>query len=278
MAWNEPVMAFGKRLDAQNAKAPRFHAIATSFLEFAQPDVAAGVEALEKAGCDRIIAVPLFIAPSSHSHFDVPAVLGLYSSPSIRATLAEEGARVASPRVPVTVTETLSEGDALAIYCRDEVRALSKDPKNEALVILAHGDPGHEKIVEEMMRRVASFTSGETGLRSVDWAYCAVGQTYLERAAPVIEKAAARGKRVLVVGLYLSSSAAVIHERAAKGAARGSSGEGEAGVALFEGRDIVFSARGVIHHPDLPQWIMDTAVAAIPESPTTGIPESAPGK
>jgi hypothetical protein len=258
--WNGPVQALVNKVRELNKKEKIFHAVEGAFLEFAQPDAAAGVKKLEEAGCDRIIVVPLFVAPSSHSHFDVPAMLGLYTSPDIRQALEKEGARVAEPNVPVTVTQTLSEGDILDQFARDEVRALSKDPANEAIVLLAHGCPDHYRLVDMMVRRVAAFCCGQCGIDYADWAYCAMGQTYLEEALPALIRGSEKKKRVLVVGLYVSSSAQWVHERAMK---RASGPIRTAIEDALEGTEIVFSKRGIVDHDATANWVLQTAANAL---------------
>lgn len=258
--WNEPVNRLVERVRKQNEDKKSFHAIECAFLEFTQPDAAAGIEKLEARGCDHIIVVPLFIAPSSHSHFDVPAVLGLYSSPEILQTLKEEGARVAQPRVPLTLTQTLSEGDLLDAFARDEVRALSKDPANEAIVLIAHGCADHHALVERMTRRVATYCCGQCGIDYADWAYCAMGQTFWEKATPAIARAAEHKGRVLVVGLYVSSSAQRIYERAMKRAERLM---GEGFKSSFNDMDIVLSSKGLVDYPATAYWLFKTACEAL---------------
>jgi len=254
--WNEPVNRLVERVRKQNEDEKTFHAIEGAFLEFTQPDAATGIEKLEAAGCDRIIVVPLFIAPSSHSLFDVPAVLGLYSSPKIRQTLEDEQARVAQPKVPLTLTQTLSEGNLLDGFARDEVRSFSKDPANEAVVLIAHGCSDHHSLVERMTRRVANYCCGQSGVDYADWAYCAVGQTFWEEASPVIVRAAEHKERVLVVGLYVSTSAKRVYERAMKRA------EGMIGTEFkspFKDMDVVFSNKGLVDHPTTADWLLRTA-------------------
>jgi len=254
--WNEPVNALVERVRKQNEGKKIFHAIEGAFLEFTQPDAMAGIEKLEVAGCDRIIVVPLFIAPSSHSLFDVPAVLGLYSSPEIRLTLEEEGARVAQPKVSLTLTQTLSEGDLLDNFARDEVCSLSKDPTNEAVVLIAHGCRDHHSLVENMTRRVATYCCGQCDIDYADWAYCAMGQTFWEEAAGAIAQAAEHKGRILVVGLYVSSSAERIYGRVMKEAERLMGADFK---SPFEDMDIVFSNKGLVDYPATADWLLKTA-------------------
>jgi hypothetical protein len=258
--WNEPVNALVDKVRKLNNEKQVFHSVEGSFLEFTQPDAATGIEKLEQAGCDRIIVVPLFIAPSSHSLFDVPAVLGLYSSPDIRAVLKEEGARIAQPNVPITVTQTLSDGDILDQFARDEVWALSQEPSEESIVLLAHGCPDHHRLVNSAVRRIGTYCGGQCMIDYVDWAFCAVGQTFLEKAYPAIIQASEAKKRVIVVGLYVSSSAQKVYERAMR---RESEQIREAVEEAFEGNDIVFSNKSLVEYEVTAHWVLECAVDAL---------------
>lgn len=276
--WNKPVLEFGRQVAEAVKKEGRFKAVRTAMLEFAQPDVPTAIAELEAEGCDRIVAVPLFLAPTGHTHFDVPAVLGIYRSAKTAATLAAEGAKAAVPRVPIVLTETLADGDVLSQYAADEVRKLSKSPREEAVVLLVHGDPDHALLVERIMRRVTTRCCGDAGISYGDWASVGVGQEYPSKGAAAIQTALERKKRVLVVGLYLSTTAEKIHQRgmkavsrpahdAAHGAGHGMEHGGSA-AASFAEPSVTMSNRPIIDHPALLDWVLKTAGDALSEGST----------
>jgi len=265
--WNDPVSGVIERVRKLNAEEGRFHAVEGAFLEFAQPDAAAGIEKLQNAGCDRIIVVPFFIAPSGHSLFDVPAVLGLYTSPSIRRTLKDEDARVARPTVPVTLTQTLSEGALLDSFVMTEIEKLSKNPKDEAIVLIAHGSADQRDLHDITMRRLLTAACGRSGISYGDWAYCEMGQSYLEQAVPAIIRAGERKKRALVIGLYISSSAKRIHNSALGGAKDSIA----ASITKHVGKmEIILSEVGVVSHPATASWLLTTAAEALENQPQSG--------
>jgi hypothetical protein len=251
-SWNNAVTEAAKKVETLNAEKKVFHAVTAAFMEFAQPDAAAGVETLEAAGCDRIIVVPVFVCPTSHTHFDVPAVLGLYSSPSIRKTLQEENARIATLTVPITVTQTMSEGALLDLYVESEMRALSQNPKDEAVLLIAHGDEEHAPMVDRIMSRLLTRACGSSGITAGQIAYCEVGQSYQRNVIPVIRELSEQRKRVLVIGFYLATSAKTLNDRAAATA-----------VNPLEGIDVHFSEKGIIDHPKVPEWILTTGSEAL---------------
>jgi len=239
--WNGRILDLGREVEALNAKTRVFGAVRVAFLEMAEPDPAGAVAELEKSGCDRIVAVPLFIAPSGHTHFDVPAALGIYYSPQTADSLAEEHSRPASPRVPIILTHTLAESDLLCSSTLDRVRALSRSPASEALVLLAHGDPDHAHLWCGLARRVASFCCGRTGIAYADWAFVGMGGgAYGGRAVPTILEALRHRRRVLVVGLYVGVSAERLNARYVERLKQ----RGEKGP--FEGKEVVFSRKPLL--------------------------------
>lgn len=256
--WNQPVFDLGTRVAEEVTKRGGFKAVRTALLEAAQPDIPTAVAELESAGCDRIIAVPLFVAPTGHTHFDVPAALGIYASPRTSAVLAEEGATAARPKVPITLTQTLAEDEILLEYALQEVRKISKTPQQEALIVLAHGDPEHALLADRLMRRITTYCCGEAGIGYGDWAFIGVGQEYLSQGVPSVETALQHRKRALVVGIYLSTSAAKIHARRVAAMPHR-----EAGVDPFTGKDVALSEGAIIQHPAFLGWILDSAYAAI---------------
>ncbi|MDR0326740.1 MAG: CbiX/SirB N-terminal domain-containing protein [Planctomycetaceae bacterium] len=262
-SWHAAMTELTKKVEVLNAEKKVFHAVTSAMMEFAQPDAAAGIETLEAAGCDRIIVVPVFVCPTSHTHFDVPAVLGLYSSPSIRQTLEEENARIATPKVPITVTQTMSEGDILDWHVETETLALSQDPKDEAVLIVAHGDAGHAPMINKIFNRLLVRASGSSGLTAGKVVYCGVGQTYRQDVIPAIRELSEQKKRVLVVGVYLATSAKSLNDRssAMPGGMREMPGGPRETSARnpLEGIDVRFSEKGVIDHPKMPQWVLQTA-------------------
>jgi len=275
--WNAPVFEFGRKVAEEAVRGGRFRAVRTAMLEFTQPDVPGAIAQLEAQGCDRIIAVPLFIAPSGHSLFDVPAVLGIYSSPQVKALIAEEGGRVAEPRVPITLTQTLHGGDILCTFALDQLRKLSVNPAEEALVLIAHGDADHHRMIDRLMRRITTYCCGQAGIDYGDWAFVGVGQGYIEHGLTAIATASEHKKRVLVVGIYVSSSALSVHKRAMAMAKTKRSFPRVS--EFFEKNDVVFSTQGLVTHPDAAGWVLSAANSALePLAKPTPKPESEPQK
>ena len=210
--WNEPVLAQEQNVLEILGPDNPFAKVKVVFMEFAKPNVAGGIAELEQAGCDRIVAVPLLIAPSSHSHWDIPALLGIYSNVRIEKNLQDEGARLVRSQVPITLTTTLSDSDVIEKVMLKRVRQLSRDPNNEAVVLLAHGSKAIPPAWDRLTKRTVTYICGQTGISYGDWACVGVGQEY-SLAATAIQEAAKHRDHVIVVGAYLSLGVNRIHQR-----------------------------------------------------------------
>jgi hypothetical protein len=121
---------------------------------------------------------------------------------------------------------------------------------------------------------------GSRGSTAGKYAYCQVGQSYMRNVVPEVQALAENRKRILMIGLYLASSAKSIHQRGIVGheecdcedtEAHASSAQnlhqhqhGHAGHRhLYEGIEIRFSEKGIIDHPSMLDWVWDAATAAI---------------
>jgi hypothetical protein len=102
---------------------------------------------------------------------------------------------------------------------------------------------------------VTTGCCGEVGISYGDWACIGVGQEYATQGVPALQNALNHKKRVLVVGLYVGTSAANIQERFAK------SGEREHAPTFDRSRkiDVVFSEEPLIRHPLFLVRVVDAA-------------------
>ena len=258
--WNKPVLALEKQVIKLLGKDNPFKKVKVVFMEFARPSVADGVRQMEEAGCSRIIAVPLLIAPSSHSQWDIPALLGVYYDEEIIKQIVSEGGKPVRSKVPITITPTLSKSGIIPRILLDRVRKLSKNPNEEAVIILAHGEEDFHPFWCRLMREISSYICGKTGISYADWAYVGVGQEYATRAVPVVLKALKHRKRVLLVGCYVSMGAKEIHDRFMH---RGMHVHGIAMENPLKGKQVIPASHGLLPDERVARWIVSIARRAI---------------
>ncbi|HOO73466.1 MAG TPA: CbiX/SirB N-terminal domain-containing protein [Spirochaetota bacterium] len=258
--WNKPVLDLEKEVAQTLGKEGPYKKIKVALMEFSQPSVADGVKELEEAGCSRIVAVPLLIAPSSHSHWDIPALLGIYSSEESEKTLTEEGATIIRSKIPITVTPTIGESDVIEKILLKKVMSLSKHPDEEALVLVSHGDPLLMPHWERLMKKTVTYICGKSDISYGDWASIEMGQDY-EKAVAAISLAAQKRKRIIVVGAYLSMGVEAMHKRWLKQSRTTMHGLGQKNP--FDNVDIAIATEGLLPDSLISRWIADVALSEI---------------
>ena len=135
----------------------------------------------------------------------------------------------------------------------------SKNPDEEAVIVLAHGDEYTGPMWTKLMKRTVTHICGKTGISYGDWAFVHVGQSY-GQALGAIAEAAEHRKRVLLVGCYLSMGVDKMHQRYMKNFSRGAMPGMENPLA---GKEIVTAGDGLLPDPRVAQWIADIAVKAL---------------
>ncbi len=203
-SWNAPVLALQQKLQKVNIPGIDYRRVA--LMEFAHPNITDVVADCERQGIDTVFAMPLFMAPSGHSDDDVPNILGIRYNPATRKSLAEEGAKTVRSDMHFIEGPTLHEGDVVEKAMFARIKEMSKDPRNEAVVLLAHGDPYRIGFWNSLLARTRDYVKQQTGIDFFEARLIAMGQYFDKDVKPLLEKAAKTKRRILVQGLYLMSS------------------------------------------------------------------------
>ena len=106
--WNQTVLRIETEVKKELAKQniSDFKIVEVAFMEFAKPTVADIVKKMEKDNIDEIYAIPLFIAPSGHSIYDIPTILGLYYDNDMAKLLNEEQTEIVKTNIKLTLGKT----------------------------------------------------------------------------------------------------------------------------------------------------------------------------
>lgn len=262
-SWTKLVNDLTDKVRVLDEKDHVFAAIECCDMEFNyENDIVAGFGRLEKAGCDAVVVVPAFIYPTSHVQFDVVTILGLYGDPKAREAAHEENARILRTKLPIALTPTLSAGDLLKDYAVNQVKSVMKDPANERVLFVAHGDDDYAGLVDAQTKSAVDAVA-ELGFDSVDTAYVGMGAMFASRAKPVIEKNTKDGKKTIVVALYLASGSKKFLERVQKFPAMGAGADDEnAPSPSLEGLNYVGTETALGEFEGTPKYIYDVAVEA----------------
>ncbi len=239
--WNQVAMGVVDKLRDRLAGDSRIVGVSGGFLEMARPSVAEAVDQLMAHKPNRIVAVPLFVAPSGHVIYDVPTVLGVLHWPRLRQHISQEGLAVVQPRVPVIITAPLSEGESLRQFVLSQFRRLSQDPAREHLLVVLHGDEDFRPQLDALAGGLVEAVVREAGIYSGNFAYAELGDGYGRSVIPSINNSVSKGLRVIVVALYVATSAKSLHARWVK--------EHAGGEDPLADKPVIFSEQLLAEHP-----------------------------
>ncbi len=255
--WNQPVLALEDSVKnlLSEKQIEGFDEVRVALMEFTEPSIAHVITDMEQKGVDKIYALPLFICLSGHSVYDVPSILGLYYNKEVGDALKEEGATIVNSKAQITVGPTLSYGDVVNQIMLDRVNELSSDPKNEALVVLAHGDDSFRPMWESVTNNAGKYILGKTDIEYYNNAFVEVGQSFAVDGVNAISVASEKKDKVIVIGVYLSMGPS----RMVKGSGIMMMGHTLTGEKMLEGKNIVYSDKGLLPSPKVTEWIVDRA-------------------
>lgn len=152
-----------------------------------------------------LLALPLFIAPSGHSEVDIPNIIGHKYDSKVVAELEEE-TRFARSRIPIVLGPTLSYDDFLERTMLERVREMSTNAPGEAVLLVSHGDRQFVGYWSQKMQQICDHIKKETDIETADYKFVAMGYKMVREMMPALKKMAQQKKRILVQGVYLTSS------------------------------------------------------------------------
>ncbi|MBR1689006.1 MAG: CbiX/SirB N-terminal domain-containing protein [Prevotella sp.] len=205
--WRTPVLNIEQQLRTAMSDVKEIGYIRVAMMEFTEPTIATVVAECETQGVDTIFAIPLFIAPSGHSEVDIPNIIGHKYDPQVVAELTEEQTRFVHSRLPIILGPTLSYDDFLEKTMLARVREMSTRPNDEAVLFVSHGDRQFVGYWSQKMYQICDYVKANTGIAVADFKFVAMGYKMVREMIPALQTISQQKKRILVQGVYLTSSA-----------------------------------------------------------------------
>lgn len=251
-SWNGPVLRLESKLDSLHI--PGIDYCRVALMEYSEPHIATVMADCERQHVDTVFALPLFIQPSSHSEQDIPNILGLRFNALTQAELKEEGIATVHTSMHVVEGPTLNYGDLLQRCLLRQVEKLSEKPNDEALLILAHGDPEYRGFWEAMLEESAEYVRQHTRISYVGTGLVEMGQQMVTDVSPLLLDAAKHKRRILVQGIYLTSS---VYGMAAR---FGLIKQQPTILKAYPSTEVVYGKTGLLPDftDDICQWIVST--------------------
>ncbi len=186
---------------------PKISKVTTAFMEYTEPSIATRMKAFDAEGFDEVIVVPIFLTVSSHYNHDIPVILGISADPKAKEyMIGKEKIEVYKAKARVSIAPPLDYSTLLKKNVEKRVKALSKTPENEGVLLVAYGDAQYNQQWEEMVDNIGKYLKIKTGHDSIAYSWCGhlVGYS-TEPTVKGIEKLLELEDRVIVVPVLVAN-------------------------------------------------------------------------
>lgn len=171
-SWRNMLLDIEKNVEEDLLKNVKISDVKTAFMEYTEPSIASRMKEFDKEGYDQVVVVPVFLTVSSHYSHDIPVIVGLSSDPKTKAELDKEKIEVYRAKARVTITPPLDYSSILKKNIERRVKALSDNPENEGVLLVAYGDEQYNQQWEEMVEEIGKFLKIKTGHSDIAYAWC----------------------------------------------------------------------------------------------------------
>lgn len=262
-SWDGQVRALR---DAVDARVP-----AETALGMADPaTLQAGLDALERRGVTRVVAVPLFVHSRSEVLDQTRYALGLSDKPSevlrrgAERMMAAHKDHAGTPhhhmfslarvktRLPVVLTAALDDDGLVSRILLERAKALSRDPKVETVVLVAHGpvDDAALPAWQATLALHAAAVRRGGGFRAV---FTAVLR---DDAAPEVRASSVGALRRIVAAGSKAGRTLVVPVLIARGGIEGKLPRD------LEGLDYAWDGATLMPHDGFAEWVLSRAADA----------------
>ncbi len=203
--WRNNLLDLEKSVRETILKETSAQGVATAFMEYNGPSIATQLRKFDKDNFSDIIIVPIFLTVSPHSFEDIPTIVGLKESPQSMETLKIEKIERYIAKAKIHITPLLDFSDILEKNILRRVQALSKDPKNEGMVLVGYGDNDYDKEWGELFESIAKDVNTKTGIAEYTYAWCGhIAHYSSEPTTKAIEKILSKKEAAIVIPVLVA--------------------------------------------------------------------------
>lgn len=179
--------------------------VKTAFMEYNEPSIATRMKEFDKEGYTDVIIVPIFLTVSPHTFEDIPTIIGLKEDPESKELLKLEKIERYTAKANVQITPLLDFTDILRKNVLRRVQELSKDPKNEGLVLIGYGDEDYDKEWISLFNTVAQSVKKEVGIDEHTYGWCGhIARYNPEETTKAIEKVLKKKSNAVVIPVLVA--------------------------------------------------------------------------
>ena len=206
-SWRKMLLNVEEQVKEEILSNPKISKVTTAFMEYTEPSIATRMREFDNEGFDEVIVIPIFLTVSSHYSHDIPVILGVSADPKAKEyMIGKEKIDVYKPKARVSIAPPLDYSTILKKNIERRVKALSEDPGNEGVLLVAYGDAQYNQQWEEMVDSIGKYLKIKTGHSSIAYSWCGhlVGYSQ-EPTVKGIEKLMELEDKVIVIPVLVGN-------------------------------------------------------------------------
>lgn len=235
---------------------PGVRQVRSAFMEYTEPSIATQLRALDDAGVEDIIVVPLLLTISDHSYDDIPVICGVRDDPAIAERLAKEHIETYATKARVTFSPLLDFPQLVQRNLARRLRellggpeALREAPGRLGLVLVGYGSAEFDREWHDFFNKIDQFAERELGVDGSTHAWCGHLVHYSpEPTTDAIDRMLAEYDRVAVVPIFVAYDP-MFHETIMGRAVERSSDPSR----------VIYSCNAILPEPEVGEWVVEIA-------------------
>lgn len=250
LAWRNGLLELERKVRPRVVGAKMFADVRTAFMEYTEPSIATRLKEFDAEGYAEVVMVPVFLTVSPHSFDDIPTIIGHKDDPQSREMMRIEHIERYTPRAKVTITPLLDFTEILEKNVLRRAKALSKDAKNEGLVMIAYGDSTYEKEWGKLFARIGEKAKSELGIQAYSYGWCGhIAHYDPQKTVDAIQKITATKRRAVVVPALVAFDETFQLKIVGGGVEK----------ARKAGADVVYKPDAILPDKNIEDWVVSIA-------------------
>lgn len=170
--WREMLLDVEHQVKPEILKNPKISEVRTAYMEYTGPNIADQLKKFDDEGYDEVVIVPMFLTISSHTADDIQNIVGIQANPEVLAGLKEEKIEVYKPKARVIITPLLDFAGYLKKNVARRYKAISKNPGNEGVALIAYGSTPYNQQWVELINDIGKYLKINAGVENISYAWC----------------------------------------------------------------------------------------------------------
>lgn len=170
--WRKMLLDVETKVKPEILKGGKISDVRTAYMEYQGPNIADQLKKFDEEGYDEVIIVPMFLTISSHTADDIQNIVGMQANPEVLFNLKEGEIEVYKPKASIIITPLLDFPGYLKKNVAKRFKALSKNPDNEGIVLIAYGSTPYNQQWIELINDIGKYLKLNADIENISYAWC----------------------------------------------------------------------------------------------------------